>query len=229
MGDIGDVQPFRNVAVLEYMHYPKKYRKLGDFRMFHEGAEEFPLPVLFIGGNHEPWNFLDENRDGGLLAPNIEFLGRVGMRNINGTRIVGLSGVNSPKRLNVPRIDWPYPISSRKHATYYNRVDLDKALGFGGTDILLIHEWPSIMNRVRTKDWPSNWDMVGSEHLTKLVELLSPKYVFCGHMHMPACYREGRTEIVCLSDFHRDPENGYIVLDTSTGTWKWPGKIKDER
>ena len=55
----GDAQPFRNEDDLEYMHCPKKYRELGDFRVFYEGAEQFPLPVLFIGGNHEPWNFLN--------------------------------------------------------------------------------------------------------------------------------------------------------------------------
>ena len=221
----GDSQPFRNESDLVYMHCPKKYRELGDFWMFHDGVEKFPVPLLFIGGNHEPWNFLDENREGGFLAPNIEFLGRVGMRNINGTRIVGLSGVYSPKHFNTPHIDWPYSISKRKQATYYNYEDLDKALGFGETDILLIHEWPSIMNGARNENWPSHWGVVGSDQLTALVELLTPKYVFCAHMHISAQHREERTEIVCLSDFHRDPENAHVVLDTSTGTWEWPRMI----
>lgn len=218
----GDAQPFRNEGDLEYMHCPKKYRELGDFWMFYKGAEEFPVPLLFIGGNHEPWNFLDENRKGGILVPNIEFLGRVGMRNINGIQIVGLSGVYSPKYFNASHIDWPYPISMRKQAIYYNYEDLDKALGFGEADILLVHEWPSLMNRARNADWPSHWGVVGSEHLTDLVELLSPKYVFCAHMHIQAEYRHERTEIICLSDFHRDPKNAYVVLDTSTGTWERP-------
>ena len=221
----GDAQPIRNEDDLEYMHCPKKYRELGDFWMFHEGTEEFPVPLLFIGGNHEPWNFLDENREGGFLAPNIEFLGRVGMRNINGTRIVGLSGVYSPKHFNTPHIDWPYSISKRKQATYYNSEDLDKALGFGGADILLLHEWPSIMNGARNENWPPQWGNVGSKHLTALVELLVPKYVFCAHMHVPAQYRKEPTEIVCLSDFHRDPENAYVLLDTSTWAWEWPGTM----
>lgn len=95
-----DAQHIRNQDDLEYMHYPKKYRNLGDFWMVHEGVEQFPVLVLFIGGNHEPWNFLDENREGGILAPNIEFMGRVvGMREIMGTSIVGMSGVYSPKCL----------------------------------------------------------------------------------------------------------------------------------
>jgi len=185
----GDAQPIRNQDDLEYMHCPKKYRKLGDFWMFHDGAQDFPVPLLFIGGNHEPWNYLDENREGGLLALNI---------------------------------DWPYPISRRKQATYFNSEDIDKALGFGRTDILLLHEWPSLMNDARDESWPTQWGTIGCEHLTVLVELLTPKYVFCAHMHIPAQYRKGRTNIVCLSDFHRHPENAYTILDTSNWNCEWP-------
>ena len=180
---------------------------------------------LKFGGNHEPWNFLDANLEGGLLAPNIEFLGRVWMRNINETKIVGLSGVYSPKHFNTPHMDWPYPISRKKQATYYNSEDIDTALSFREADILLLHEWPSIMNGARNEDWPSHWGVVGSEHLTTLVELLIPKYVFCAHMHVPARHRMERTEIVFLSDFHRDPENAYVLLDTSTWICEWPGTI----
>jgi lariat debranching enzyme len=39
----GDAQPFRNEDDLEYMHCPKKYRELGDFWIFYEGAEKFTL------------------------------------------------------------------------------------------------------------------------------------------------------------------------------------------
>jgi len=211
---VGDAQPFRNEEDLEYMHCPKKYRVLGDFWIFNEGAEQFPVPVLFIGGNHEPWNFLDQNRQGGVLAPNIEFMGRVGMRKIMGTRIVGMSGIYSQKHFNAPHPKWPYPVSMRKQAAYFNRDDIDKVLEFGKADILLLHEWPSLMNGARKKEWPSHWGTVGSETLTEVVEFMSPKYVFCGHMHIPARFRNGRTEIVCLSDFHRDPENAFVVLDT---------------
>ena len=210
----GDAQPIRNDYDLEYMHCPKKYRELGNFHRFYNGSEKFPVPILFIGGNHEPWNFLDENREGGILAPNIEFMGRVGMHEIMGTRIIGISGVYSPKYFNAPHPEWPYAVSMRKQASYFNSDDIDKVLEFGKANILLLHEWPSLMNGARNEEWPSHWGTVGSEPLTELVELLNPKYVFCGHMHAPASFRKGRTTIVCLSDFHRDPGNAYVILDT---------------
>lgn len=102
----------------------------------------------------------------------------------------------------------------RKHASYFNSDDIDKVLEFGKADILLLHEWPSLMNGTRNEEWPSHWGNVGSEALTEIVELLRPKYVFCGHMHASARYQSGQTQIVCLSDFHRDPENSFVVLDT---------------
>lgn len=218
----GDAQPIRNETDLEFMHCPKKYRELGDFYRFHSGSEKFPVPLLFIGGNHEPWNFLDENRDGGFLAPNIEFMGRVGMREIMGTRIAGISGVHSPKHFTAPHPKWPYPVSMRKQASYFSSDDIHKVLEFGNADILLLHEWPSLMNGAKNTQWPSHWDIMGSEPLTELVELLNPKYVFCGHMHAPARYQSGRTQVVCLSDFHRDPDHSYVVLDTSTWNCEWP-------
>jgi Icc-related predicted phosphoesterase len=192
----GDAQPIRNQDDLEYMHCPKKYRKLGDFSVFYNGTKKFSVPVLFIGGNHEPWNFLDENREGGLLAFNIEFMGRVGMREIMGIRIAGISGVFSPKHFYAQHPKRPYPISMRKQASYGNSDDIDKVLEFANADILLLHEWPSLMNGARNQEWPSHWGKVGSENLTEVVELLSPKYVFCGHMHTPAFFRNGRTKIV---------------------------------
>lgn len=156
------------------------------------------------------------NREGGVLAPNIEFMGRVGMREIMGTMIAGMSGVYSPKHFKAPHPKWPYPTSMKKQASYFNIDAFGKVLEFGKADILLLHEWPSLMKCARNKAWPSHWGTVGSEPLTEIVKLLSPKYVFCGHMHTPARYGNGRIEIVCLSDFHRDPENAYAILDTST-------------
>lgn len=218
----GDAQPFRDEQDLEYMHCPKKYRKQGDFRLFHEGKEEFPAPLLFIGGNHEPWNYLDENHGHGTLAPNIEFLGRVGMREIGGVRIAGLSGVYSPNYFDAPHLQVPYRVEKRKQATYYNNFDIDKALRFTNVDILLLHEWPDLMNHAKNESWPSHWQSVGSEQLSLLVDLLNPHWCFCAHMHYPAEYKYGKTNFICLSDFHRDPQNAYVVLDIEQETYNWP-------
>ena len=210
----GDAQPFRNEEDLDYMHCPKKYRKLGDFRMFYEGQEHFPLPLLFIGGNHEPWNYLDENKGGGILAPNIEFIGRFGKKKFHNIKIAGLSGVYSPKYFNAPHPPVPYPTNKRKQATYYNNTDIEQSFNFCGVDILLLHEWPSAMNNAKIENKPSHWRAVGSEYVSLVVDALKPRWIFCGHMHFPARHQHERTDIICLSDFHRDKENSFIIIDT---------------
>lgn len=209
----GDAQPFRDESDLAYMHCPEKYLGLGDFHVFHQGMEEFPVPMLFVGGNHEPWGYLDEHRDGGVLAENITFLGRSGLTTVNGLRIGGISGIFSPKQFGRPHPTVPYPTSRRKQATYYNQDDIERAMGFGQVDILLLHDWPDLMNAARDEDWPSRWSHVGCEHLSRVVETLHPKWVFCGHMHRRAILKVGTTEIICLSDFHRDPANAAEVIN----------------
>lgn len=131
-----------------------------------------------------------------------------------GARIAGISSVFSPKHFSALHPKWPYPVSMRKQASYFNSDDIDKVLEFGKADILLLHEWPSLMNGAKNEGWPSHWGTVGSEPLTEIVELLSPKYLFCGHMYAPAWYKKVLTQIVCLSDFQRDLENAYVILDT---------------
>jgi Icc-related predicted phosphoesterase len=213
----GDLQPIRDEADLEYMHCPRKYRELGDFRVFREGGEVFPVPLLFVGGNHEPWSFLDQHRDGGQLVSNVEFLGRAGLKETGGLRIVGLSGNYSPEYFQRPHPEVPYPVSQRKQATYYNEQDIETALSFGHADILLLHNWPDIMNAARDDSWPPDWYHVGCEYLSMLVDGLTPHWVFCGHMHRAVRHRHRRTEIVCLSDFHREPEKAFAVIDTEAG------------
>jgi Icc-related predicted phosphoesterase len=178
--------------------------------------------MLFIGGNHEPWGYLDEYQQGGALATNIEFLGRAGMREICGMRVVGISGVNSLKHFDVAHPAPPYPASCRKAATYYNREDVSRAHAFGHADILLLHEWPDLMNAARSPSWPSHWRNVGSGPLSAVVYNLSPLWCFCGHMHFAAQCRSGRTQIVCLSDFHCATADSVVILDTEAGNCYWP-------
>lgn len=46
--------------------------------------------TIFIGGNHEASNYLQELPYGGWVAPNIYYLGRAGVVKYGGIRIGGL-------------------------------------------------------------------------------------------------------------------------------------------
>ena len=49
--------------------------------------------TIFIGGNHEASNYLQELPYGGWVAPNIYYLGYAGVVRFGGLRIGGLSGI----------------------------------------------------------------------------------------------------------------------------------------
>lgn len=49
--------------------------------------------TIFIGGNHEASNYLQELPYGGWVAPNIYYLGYAGVIQVAGVRIAGLSGI----------------------------------------------------------------------------------------------------------------------------------------
>ena len=218
----GDAQPFRNEEDLAYMNCPTKYRDLGDFWFFHEGDQKFPVPCLLVGGNHEPWNWFDQMRDGGELTHNVEFLGRVGRQQVGNIAVAGVSGVYSPKYFGEEHLDWPYAATKKKQATYYNAADIDKLLDVGRVDILLLHEWPDLIFTANPETFPERCGRIGSEHLSTVLDLLQPRWCFCGHMHHPAQHRHKRTNITCLSDFHRDPGNACVILETETGETAWP-------
>jgi len=119
----GDAQPFRNEADMEYMNCPQRFRVLGDFYKFHTGQEEFPVPLIFIGGNHEPWLLLDENKGEVELAPNVNFMGRVGVYEVDDLKIAGVSGIYSDKYHNTPHLRVPYLPKHRGSADWKPPAD----------------------------------------------------------------------------------------------------------
>ena len=63
------------------------------FFRYYSGEKIAPILTIFIGGNHEASNFLQELAYGGWVAPNIYYLGYAGVVNVNGVRIGGISGI----------------------------------------------------------------------------------------------------------------------------------------
>lgn len=101
----GDFQAVRNEADLRCMAVPAKYRHMQSFyrwarrgaarpgqtrpnpapppqlscpRRYYSGEKKAPVLTVFIGGNHEASNHLQELPYGGWVAPNIYYLGRLG-------------------------------------------------------------------------------------------------------------------------------------------------------
>lgn len=204
----GDFEPMRNEADLATMAAPQKYRALGDFPEFFAGRAEFPWPVYFIGGNHEPYGYLDETPDGATLIKNCHYFGRTGSADIGGLRVAGISGIHSENHYQELR---PPAAEIDRHAnklyTYFNEHDIAKMLEYGQPDILLMHDWPAGIiaeadQHLFVKELGSGrFATIGSSVLRDLVDLLQPRLVLCGHMHRAyratLSYADGTTGHVC--------------------------------
>lgn len=94
------------------MSCPDKYLAIGDFYKYYSGELIAPFLTIFIGGNHEASNYLQElfkkqykinfktncfRYFGGWVAKNIYFLGASGVINIkkgiHQIRVGGISGI----------------------------------------------------------------------------------------------------------------------------------------
>ncbi|XP_078711866.1 lariat debranching enzyme-like isoform X4 [Lampetra fluviatilis] len=89
----GDFQAARDETDLQCMAVPAKYRHMHSFHKYYSGAQKAPVLTIFIGGNHEASNHLQEIPYGGWVAPNIYYLGYAGIVKYGSLRIGGLSGI----------------------------------------------------------------------------------------------------------------------------------------
>ncbi|WP_394829167.1 metallophosphoesterase [Pendulispora albinea] len=209
---VGDFEPHRHEADLATMAAPAKYKQLGDFSDYASGAKVFPWPLYFIGGNHEPYGFLDARPEGFELTPNCHYLGRASAIELHGLRIVGLSGIYREDAFQQTRP----PLSSigkvsNKAFTYFTEGDIERALGFERADVLLLHDWPeAIVDPADAEDFEQQrrsmrYDKVGNEYGRLLADGLRPQLILCGHMHKSyrATIRHPTgdvTEVCCLAN-----------------------------
>lgn len=217
---VGDFEPHRNPIDLTTMDAPSKHKKLGDFPDFYENKSQFPYPIWFIGGNHEPYGYLDLFPNGREIIPNCHYLGRVNLVEIAELKIVGLSGIykedifEKKTRSSIKEIDF------RSNSDYISFIESEiiQAMDYGQTDILLLHEWPSdIITPSHLKYFEqyyfsNKYEKIGNEYSRLLLETLSPQLVLCGHLHKK--YRNkiflpsGRlSNICCLANVNQGKES----------------------
>ncbi|MGB3507685.1 MAG: metallophosphoesterase [Microcoleaceae cyanobacterium] len=173
------------------MDGPTKYRKLGDFIDFYQQRAIFPWPIWFIGGNHEPYGFLDRINPGTEITKNCYYLGRVGSVVLAGLKVVGVSGIYQEENFRVSRPEISQMNSySNKEYIGFTESEIIQALDYKSTDILLLHDWPAnIINPADAKEFEQQrrsrgyYNLVGNEYARMLVDELKPKLVVCGHLH----------------------------------------------
>nr|XP_037858751.1 lariat debranching enzyme isoform X3 [Chlorocebus sabaeus] len=117
----GDFQAVRNEADLRCMAVPPKYRHMQTFYRYYSGEKKAPVLTLFIGGNHEASNHLQELPYGGWVAPNIYYLGLAGVVKYRGVRIGGISGIFKSHDYRKGHFECPPYNSSTIRSIYHVR------------------------------------------------------------------------------------------------------------
>ena len=177
---VGDFEPHRSESDLATMAAPAKYRDLGDFPIFASGQFQFPWPIYFIGGNHEPYGWLETLPDGGQIAPNCHYIGRANAVEIGEIKVARLSGIFQPHlfpqtRPNISQ----FGAKSNKEWIGWNQGDIEKLLNLSRCDIFLLHEWP-----IEFGDHQRHFaDVAAREWIELALESLRPDLIFCGHLH----------------------------------------------
>lgn len=192
----GDFQATRNKQDLRCMAVPFKYQKMCTFHKYYSGEKTAPVLTIFIGGNHEASNYLQELCYGGWVAPNIYYLGYAAVINIAGIRIAGLSGIYKGHDYMKGHYEKPPYSEEAKRSVYHVRnlevfrlKQLKEPL-----DIMISHDWPRgvynhgnlkqlIQSKPFFRDDIKN-DKLGSKPCEELLEELKPKYWFAAHLHV---------------------------------------------
>ena len=217
---VGDFEPHRHESDLATMAAPAKYRDLGDFPVFARGNAQFPWPIYFIGGNHEPYGFLDALPDGSHVAPECIYIGRANAVQIGELRVAGLSGIFQSQLFNQTRPDVSqFGPQSNKNWIGWNEGDIEKLLSLGRADIFLLHEWPRPFgdNQRHCPDvaaWP--W-------IELALQSLQPQLIFCGHLHSrlrsATRVNGANVPIECLAQVARG-RDAFAVYQRENGKWR---------
>ncbi|XP_025106934.1 lariat debranching enzyme-like [Pomacea canaliculata] len=192
----GDFQAIRNKEDMKSMAVPPKYQKLNTFYKYYSGEKEAPLLTIFIGGNHEASNFLQELPYGGWVAKNIYYMGYASVIQVGGIRIGGLSGIYKARDYNRGHYEYPPYTDDTKRSVYHVRnVEVFRLEQLTRPmDIFMSHDWPANiaqygdMERLfRAKPFLREEVLdgsLGSPPAERLLHKLQPSYWFSAHLHV---------------------------------------------
>ncbi|GAB0100236.1 Lariat debranching enzyme [Sergentomyia squamirostris] len=191
----GDFQSTRNLDDLNCMAVPPKYRDICTFYKYYSGEKKAPVLTIFIGGNHEASNYLQELAYGGWVAPNIYYLGYAGVVTVAGVRIAGLSGIfKAPDYHRGHHEIAPFTESTVRSVYHIRNLEVFRLKQLSGhIDICLSHDWPqgiyhhgNAEQLIRFKPFfreEIERNTLGNSTCEELLNFLQPSYWFSAHLH----------------------------------------------
>ncbi|KAF4086861.1 hypothetical protein AMELA_G00089180 [Ameiurus melas] len=192
----GDFQAVRNEGDLKCMAVPLKYRHMQTFYKYYSGEKKAPVLTIFIGGNHEASNHLQELPYGGWVAPNIYYLGYAGVVRYRGIRIGGLSGIFKTHDYRKGHYEFPpYSQETLRSVYHIRNSDVFKLKQIRmPMDVFMTHDWPrgiyhygSTEQLLRKKKFlreEVESGTLGSPAAAELLNHLQPGYWFSAHLHV---------------------------------------------
>lgn len=191
----GDFQSVRNHEDLGTMAVPEKYQHMCSFYKYYSGEKRAPILTLFIGGNHEASNYLQELPYGGWVAPNIYYLGRAGVVMFGDIRIGGMSGIYKPQ--DYLQGHWeclPYNQSSLRTVYHVRSLEVFRLCQLRNKiHVMLSHDWPRGITDYGDTNKLLKWktflrediesNRLGSVPAMQVLRTLKPDYWFAAHLH----------------------------------------------
>ncbi|XP_056145191.1 lariat debranching enzyme [Lampris incognitus] len=192
----GDFQAVRNEGDMKCMAVPAKYRTMQTFYKYYSGEKKAPVLTIFIGGNHEASNHLQELPYGGWVAPNIYYLGYAGVVRYKGIRIGGLSGIFKSHDYRKGHHEFPPYNSETLRSVYHIRnIEIFKLKQIQmPMDIFMTHDWPrgiynygstgELLRKKKFLRHEVESNTLGSPPAAELLAHLQPTYWFSAHLHV---------------------------------------------
>lgn len=162
---------------------------------YYSGEKVAPILTIFIGGNHEASNYLQELPYGGWVAPNIYYLGYAGVVTYKGIRIGGLSGIYKSFDYYKGHFEKPpYTDNTIRSVYHYRQLETFRLQQISKPiDIMMSHDWPNevynygnVEQLIRFKRHfrdEIHDNTLGSPPCFELLKKLQPTYWFSGHLH----------------------------------------------
>lgn len=192
----GDFESLRNTHDLACKASPPRYRHMNAFPEYYSGAKRASVLTIFIGGNHEASNYLQELHYGGWVAPKMFYLGAAGAINVGGIRIAGLSGIYHARHYRKGHFERPPYSKDALHSVYCVREleVLQLAHLTRRIDVFLSHDWPKRIEdhgdlAALLEERPGFQQSIdanrfGNAGSERLLQTLRPTTWLAGHMHV---------------------------------------------
>ncbi|KAK2840327.1 hypothetical protein Q5P01_014067 [Channa striata] len=192
----GDFQAVRNEGDMKCMAVPAKYRTMQTFYKYYSGEKKAPVLTIFIGGNHEASNHLQELPYGGWVAPNIYYLGYGGVVRYKGIRIGGLSGIFKSRDYRRGHHEFPpYNSETLRSAYHIRNIEVFKLKQIQmPMDIFMSHDWPrgiyyygsteELLQKKKFLRQEVETNSLGSPAAEELLAHLQPSFWFSAHLHV---------------------------------------------